>query len=79
RIDRGAWALGRASATASIPQLKTREINLPADVAPPPAPRAPWTYLIDASAANQFNVRGLGLESDWSVDVKLRGTTDNPQ
>ena len=79
RIDKGSWALGRATAAASIPVLKTREINLPADVAPPPVPIAPWTYLIDASAPGQFNVRGLGLDSDWSADVKLRGPTNNPQ
>ena len=79
RIDKGAWTLGRATAAASIPVLKTREINLPADVAPPPVASAPWTYLIDASAPGQFTVRGLGLDSDWSADVKLRGPTNNPQ
>lgn len=79
RIDKGSWQLGRAAAAAAIPVLKTREINLPSDVAPPPAPTAPWTYLIDAVAPGQFNVRGLGLDSDWSADVKLRGPTSNPQ
>ena len=79
RIDKGSWALGRTAAAASIPVLKTREINLPADVAPPPVASAPWTYLIDASAPGQFTVRGLGLDSDWSADVKLRGPTNNPQ
>ena len=79
RIDKGAWALGRASAAAAIPVLKTREINLPADVAPPATLGVPWNYLIDATAPGQFNVRGLGLESDWSADVKLRGPTSNPQ
>jgi translocation and assembly module TamB len=79
RIDKGSWALGRAAAAAAIPVLKTREINLPSDVAPPPTPTAPWTYLIDAVAPGQFNVRGLGLDSDWSADVRLRGPTSNPQ
>ena len=79
RIDKGSWQLGRAAAAASIPVLKTHEINLPSDVAPPPLSATPWTYLIDAVAPGQFNVRGLGLDSDWSADVRLRGPTSNPQ
>jgi translocation and assembly module TamB len=41
RIDQASWALGKASAAADLPTIKTREINTPADAAPPKAPSAP--------------------------------------
>lgn len=77
-LDKARWQLGRASSPAELPVIRTREINQRADVAPPRAVASPWRYLIDARAANQVNVRGLGLDSEWSTDVRLRGTTSAP-
>lgn len=79
RIDQARWALGRASAVQELPVIATREINAPADAAPPKAAAAPWRFLIDAAGANRIDVRGLGLESEWGADIRLRGTTAAPQ
>ncbi len=72
------WMLGRAVNPAALPSIRTREVNQRADVAPLRVTAAPWRYLIDAKALNQVNVRGLGLDSEWSADIRLRGTTAAP-
>jgi translocation and assembly module TamB len=78
-IDRARWTLGRANVTEALPAITTHEINQRADVAPPRMPYTPWKYLIDAVGADRIDVRGLGLESEWGADVRLRGDTANPQ
>jgi len=77
-IDSARWNLGRASAAAQLPNVKTREINLPYDIAPVRAQAAPWRYLIDARGPSRIQVRGLGLDSEWGADIRLRGTTAAP-
>lgn len=78
-ISAADWTLGREAAENNLPDIKVREINLPADIAPAKAPEAPWRYLINAKANNNVKVRGMGLDSEWSADVQLRGTTDDPR
>lgn len=78
-LDRANWQLGRASAVAQLPNIPTREINAPADIAPPRARGLPWRFLIDAAAPNRIAVRGMGLDSEWGARIRLRGTTDAPQ
>lgn len=78
-IDRARWTLGRANVTEQLPTITTHETNLRADIAPPRVPYTPWKYLIDAAGADRIDVRGLGLESEWGADVRLRGDTANPQ
>ncbi|MBC2665974.1 translocation/assembly module TamB domain-containing protein [Novosphingobium flavum] len=77
-VESARWNLGRATAATELPNVKTREINPRADVAPVTAPAAPWRYLVDASAPSHVDVRGLGLDSEWSADLKIRGTTASP-
>lgn len=72
------WMLGRAANPAALPNIRTREINQRADAAPARVVASPWRYLIDARALNQVHVRGLGLDSEWSANVRLRGTTAAP-
>ncbi|MBA4353147.1 MAG: hypothetical protein C0409_00505 [Novosphingobium sp.] len=79
RIETARWALGRASAVQELPIIATREVNAPADAAPARVPAAPWRFLIDAVGANLIAVRGLGLDSEWGADIRLRGTTAAPQ
>lgn len=79
RIERARWALGKASAALELPNIPTREINAPADAAPARVAAAPWRFLIDAAGANRIDVRGLGLDSEWGADIRLRGTTAAPQ
>jgi len=79
RVDEARWRLGAAAATQQLPNIRTREINLPPDRAPPRAPGQAWRYLIDATAPGGIEVDGMGLDSEWSADIILRGTTDNPR
>ncbi|MGX7951880.1 translocation/assembly module TamB domain-containing protein [Tsuneonella sp. HG249] len=78
-VDRASWRLGTAAADQRLPQIKTREINLPYDVAPRAVASQPWRYLIDARAPARVDVDGMGLESEWAADVLIRGTTENPR
>jgi len=78
-VDEARWRLGMAAATQQLPNIRTREINLPPDRVAAVAPSAPWRYLIDASAPGGIEVDGMGLDSEWSGDIRLRGTTDAPR
>jgi translocation and assembly module TamB len=78
-VNRAAWRLGTAAADERLPQIKTREINLPFDTGPRAPSSQPWRYLIDANAPSRVDVDGMGLDSEWSAAVKIRGTTDNPR
>lgn len=75
-IDTASWQLGRASAAEELPNIRTREINAPADIAPPRAKAFAWRFLIDAVGENRIAVRGMGLDSEWGANIRLRGTTD---
>ncbi|WP_086617010.1 translocation/assembly module TamB domain-containing protein [Erythrobacter tepidarius] len=81
KIDRARWELGTAAEDYALPQIATREINArdgrnreqvsARDVA--------WRYLVNASGPNRVLVEGMGLESEWGVDIALRGTVDDPR
>ena len=79
RVNKAHWRLGGATGASQLPIIKTTDINLPADIAPPTAPGAPWRYLIDAVASSGIEVDGMGLDSEWSGDIVLRGTTSDPR
>ncbi|RKF21960.1 DUF490 domain-containing protein [Altericroceibacterium spongiae] len=78
-INAANWALGGASAEGNLPDVKTREINIPSDIEPGSQISAPWRYMINAKADDNVEVRGMGLESEWRADIQLRGTTDDPR
>jgi len=75
-VERASWRLGTAAESTKIPSIPTREINLPRDRYQPAAPGAPWRFLIDARAPSRVDVDGMGLDSEWSANVRVRGTTD---
>jgi translocation and assembly module TamB len=77
-VDEARWQLGAAAADQRLPNIRTREINLPPDIAPPRALGAPWRYLINAHAPGGIEVDGMGLDSEWSARIRLRGTTEAP-
>jgi translocation and assembly module TamB len=79
RVNEARWRLGAAAAAVKLPNIRVREINVPGDVAPAAAASAPWRYLIDAEARDGLEVDGMGLESEWSADIVLRGTTADPR
>jgi translocation and assembly module TamB len=78
-VNKAHWRLGAATGAAQLPNIKTTDINVPADIAPPRAPGAPWRYLIDAAAPDGIRVDGMGLDSEWSANIVLRGTTADPR
>ncbi|AZI36776.1 hypothetical protein NT2_05_03740 [Caenibius tardaugens NBRC 16725] len=80
RIRKANWKLGSAAAVAAeLPNIPTREINLPMDAAPRARRSGPWRFLIDAQGGSQLFVRGMGLDSEWSANISLRGTTSDPR
>jgi translocation and assembly module TamB len=72
------WVLGGSTAAQRLPNIRTREINLPPDLRLVTALGPAWRYLIDAHADGGIKVTGMGLDSELSADIKLRGTTDAP-
>ncbi|MXP41707.1 DUF490 domain-containing protein [Altererythrobacter soli] len=78
-VNEARWRLGGASGAEELPNIRTREINVPADVAPARGVSAPWRYLIDAVARSGVEVDGMGLDSEWSANIRLRGTTAEPR
>lgn len=80
-VDRARWTLGNAAEDRALPRIATREINgeggrTRAQVS---ARDAAWRYLVNASAPGRVAVEGLGLESEWSIDIALRGTVADPR
>ena len=79
RLDASRYRLGQATVASALPQLNVREINLPGGgEADDDAGPAPWTLAVHARAKGGLSVSGLGLTSEWSTDVNIAGTPDNP-
>ena len=79
RLDASRYRLGQATVASALPQLNVREINLPGGgEADDDAGPAPWTLAVHARAKGGLSVSGLGLSSEWSTDVNIAGTPDNP-
>ncbi|ANU08577.1 translocation/assembly module TamB domain-containing protein [Paraurantiacibacter namhicola] len=78
-VDGARWKLGTASSAASLPNIKVTQVNRPNDYGPAPSASAPWRYLIDARSRGGILVDGMGLDSEWSADILLRGTTSDPR
>ncbi|ANK13018.1 translocation/assembly module TamB domain-containing protein [Erythrobacter neustonensis] len=80
RIDRARWALGNADENRALPRIATREINGEGRGRQEVSGRdAQWRYLVNAAAPNRVAVEGLGLESEWGIDIALRGTVADPR
>lgn len=77
-LNRSRYRLGQATAVSAAPQITVREINLPDGGSEEEAPRKPWTLALKAKARDALIVSGLGLSSEWSADLKIAGTPDNP-
>ncbi|RVU07635.1 translocation/assembly module TamB [Novosphingobium umbonatum] len=76
-IDSARWRLGQASAASALPALPTKEINRRADIAPAAEREMPWRLVVDA-AGSGIRMQGLGLDSQWTADVQLRGALLEP-
>ena len=77
RLDSGSFRLGRAAAAEALPVINVREINLPTDRPQPRAVAAPWRLNLRARGEHDFEVTGLGLESEWATDISVRGDVTN--
>ncbi|MEP6344906.1 MAG: translocation/assembly module TamB domain-containing protein, partial [Parasphingorhabdus sp.] len=76
-LNRSFFRFGKASATASLPDIKTREINRRADERPVRVRSRPWQFALSAKAPNRLRVEGLGLDSEWGANLKISGPVDN--
>ncbi|MDC8754093.1 translocation/assembly module TamB domain-containing protein [Erythrobacter sp. sf7] len=81
KIDRARWELGVAAEDVALPQIATREINGEDGRARQQvsARDTAWRYLVNASAPSRVTVEGMGLESEWGIDIALRGTVNDPR
>jgi len=77
RLNGGRFTLGQASAAASVPQLKVRNVGQDLDSSIELAQLQPWR--LDLDVAGDLNVRGLGIDSRWSTDLKIGGSVDAPR
>ncbi|MBO6944257.1 translocation/assembly module TamB domain-containing protein [Altererythrobacter sp.] len=78
-VDNASWQLGTADEEIALPDITTREINLPSELERSTTRTSPWRYLIDARARNRIDVDGLGLDSEWRGNLVIRGTTADPR
>lgn len=81
RLDRARWALGNAAEDNALPRIATREINGEDGRARTQLSGrdAAWRYLVNATAPDRVAVEGLGLDSEWGLDIALRGTVRDPR
>jgi translocation and assembly module TamB len=77
-LNSGRFTLGRASAAASVPQLKVRNVGQDADLVIEVAQLQPWKLDVDL-AGGDLTVRGLGIDSRWSTDIHVAGSADSPR
>ncbi|WP_331709221.1 MULTISPECIES: translocation/assembly module TamB domain-containing protein [unclassified Sphingomonas] len=78
RLDSARYRLGRAALATPLPRLNVREINLPFGEDVERTPVRPWQFDLRARAASGVTVNGLGLDSEWSADVRIQGQPTNP-
>ena len=79
RIDSARYQLGTTPAE-QVPELKVREIGARPPTGRRPAdPETQWRLALHAVARSRFNVRGLGLDSDWGADVRIGGAATQPE
>ncbi len=76
-LNRSYFRFGNASETANLPDIRTREINRRADERPVKIRDRPWRFALTADAPNRLRVEGLGLDSEWSANLRISGPVDN--
>lgn len=78
-VDKASWALGVAAEDLRLPTIATREMGGDRPRLSAPSQNPGWRYLIDAKAPSRVAVSGLGLDSEWGIDIALRGTVNDPR
>jgi translocation and assembly module TamB len=77
RLNKGKFQLGRASAAASVPQLKVRESGLAPEDMIEVADLHPWKLDLKVRGSD-LQVVGLGINSRWRTDLQVGGFADAP-
>ena len=78
RLDKGRFQLGRASASAAVPQLNVRETGLNEEDVIEPTALHPWKLNLKV-AGNDLQVTGLGINSHWTTNLQIGGLADTPR
>ncbi|HEU0135294.1 MAG TPA: translocation/assembly module TamB domain-containing protein, partial [Allosphingosinicella sp.] len=78
-LTSGSFRLGAVTASAQVPRLAVRELNRPSGEPPAPRRLSPWRLDLDVEARNRLMVTGLGINSEWSADLKIAGTVTEPR
>lgn len=78
RLDASRYRLGQAEQVAGVPRIRVTEINRPEGDDEADAVASPWRLDVRARAPDGLAVTGLGLDSEWSADVHIRGEPTNP-
>ena len=72
-IDDGNYVLGRATAAEALPVINVIERNVRGGGRQRARPSTPWRLDVVARGTNSLHVTGMGLDSWWSTDVRVRG------
>ena len=78
RLDSSRYRLGQAVQVSDVPRIRVTEINRPEGDEDVAATGSPWRLDVRARAPDGLTVTGLGLRSEWSVDLHIRGEPTNP-
>lgn len=78
KLNKGRFQLGRASAGASVPQLKVREIGLSEEEVIEPAAVHRWKLDLKV-AGGDLAVTGLGINSRWTTNLDIGGFANEPR
>lgn len=73
------FTMGRAAAVAQIPELQLIEKNSRGDDFASRPKEANWRLDFAAKARNRLMVDGMGLSSEWSMDLKVSGNVTEPR
>jgi translocation and assembly module TamB len=77
-LNSGAFKLGAATAASQVARLPVRELNRPEQEFSDARAAPPWRLDLDVAARNRLNVTGLGINSEWSADLKIDGSVTDP-
>ena len=75
-VQEGSTKVATLTGVRRKPALGRKKITGEAD--PISGVPSNWRLDIDLSADNQIYVTGMGLDSEWSADIRVRGTTGAP-
>jgi translocation and assembly module TamB len=80
RLDEADLSLQRRSRVV-VPEIEVIEINQPYGDLPPPRPRGPGLKAeldLALNAPGRVYTRGRGLDAEWSLNARVRGTSADP-